>query len=205
MDKLTGKKFEFHPKIPKENEKLCPTCDGIGWLESEDGYLQKCRNCYDGIIEICPKCGKPKRGMCMNEECRAKREAEQEKSRYDKAHKYTIENAPSENKIMFYSDVYGYNEGYFPEIEDLVDYCEDEDIKVPDYIWGTTETQIFVDAYDIIESACDDLWEGAFDSIGSEDIAELQDFLDDWCANQTGTKTYSVDYSCCILINDRKS
>ena len=200
MNKLTGKKFEFLPKIPKENEMLCPTCDGIGWLESEEGYIQRCRDCCDGIIDLCPNCGKPMHGMCMNEECRAKHEAEQEKLRYDKAQKYTDETAPSESKIMFYSDVYEYNEGYFSEIRNLVDYCHDEGIKVPDYVWGTHETQISLDAHDIIEDACEELWEGAYDSIGSKDIAELEVFLDNWCANQTGTRTYTVDYSCCILI-----
>ncbi len=201
MNKLTGKKFEFRPKVPKENEMLCPTCDGIGWLESGEGYLQKCSKCCDGIIDLCPNCGKPKHGICMNEECRAKVETEREKSRYDKAQKYTLETASSKSTIMYYSDIYGSNEGYFSEIEDLVDYCNDEGIKVPDYVWGTYETQISVDAYDIIENACQDLWEGAYDSIGSKDIAELEDFLDNWCANQTGTKTYTVDYRCCILIS----
>ncbi len=201
MKKLIGKKFEFRPRTPKENEMLCPTCDGIGWLESEEGYLQKCRDCYDGIIELCSRCGKPKRGMCMDEECRAKRESEQEKSRYDKAKKYTLKTAPSESIIMYYSDVYGNNEGYFSEIEYLVDYCNDEGIKVPEYVWGTYETQISLDAHDIIEDACEELWEGAYDSIGSKDITELEDFLNNWCEKQTGTRTYTADYNCCILIN----
>lgn len=205
MNKLTGKKFEFQPKTPKENEMLCPTCDGIGWLESEKGYLQKCPNCYDGIIYLCPNCGKPKRGMCMNEECMKKFDVEQEKLRYDKAQKYTLDTVPSKSKIMLYSDVYKYNEGYFSEIEDFIDYCNDEGIRVPNYVWGTNETQINLDAHDIIESACDDLWEGAYDSIDSKDIAELQSLFDNWCKNQTGTRTYSVDYKCCILLNNEKN
>ncbi len=201
MNKLTGKKIELLPKTPKENEALCPICDGIGWLESEKGYIEKCRNCYNGIISLCPNCGKPKRGMCTNKECVTKLATEQEKSRYDKAQKYTIDTVPSKSKIMFYSDVYKDNEGYFSEIEELVDYCNDEDIEIPDYIWGTYETQISFYAHDIIGNACDDLWEGAYDSIDSKDIAELQNLLDNWCKNHAGTRTYTVDYKCCILLN----
>lgn len=204
MNKLAGKKIELLPKTPKENEMLCPTCGGIGWLEYEEGYIEKCYKCRDGVIDLCPNCGQPKHGMCMNEECRIKAEAEQEKLRYDKAKKYTLVTAPCKSTIMYFSDVYGANEGYFSEIEDLVDYCNDEGIRVPDYIWGTYKSQITIDAYDIVENACDGLWEDAGDSIDSKDLAELQDFLDDWCAKQIGTKTYTVDYGCCILITDKE-
>lgn len=131
MNKLTGKKIELLPKIPKENEMLCPSCDGIGWLENENGNLIRCQDCYNGIITLCSDCGSPVRGICANEKCVKQREIDCEKSRYNKAQKYTLKTVPIENTYMFYSNIYGENDGFFSELEDLIEYCNDNNIQIP--------------------------------------------------------------------------
>lgn len=40
-----------------------------------------------------------------------------------------------------------------------------------------------IDAYSIVESATDDLYEDAMDNISTGSIKELQDYLDKWCDN----------------------
>lgn len=62
-------------------------------------------------------------------------------------------------------------------------------------MWLTEEVSISIDAGDIIENACEELHEDAYDSISTLDIEKLQDYLDKWCNEQTGTKTYYPDYS----------
>lgn len=193
LEKIAGRKIELLPKIPKQNEKICDVCGGIGWLQDkEKGFIEKCNNCYDGIIHLCPYCKKPVRGMCMDTECRNYREKIAEKKRLNKAIRVSYEDAPNESKKMMYSDDYPYNEGYFSDIEDLLEHCKDIDIPAPAYVWSTQEINLGMDAYSIVESACDELHEEAINNI--ENIEELQDFLNAWCAKQTGTNTYTVDY-----------
>ena len=200
LEKLVGEKIEILQKQPKENQKLCDSCGGTGWLyDKERGFIAKCPVCYDGIINLCPICRQPVRGMCMNEECRTIRDAESEQKRFDKAVKSEYKDVPAEHTEMLYSERYGYNEDYFSDIDEFMEYCEDNDIEVPKYVWSTEKTRLSIDADSVIEQACDDLHEEARQNVTDED--ELQEFLDAWCAKQTGTDTYSVDYKYAIWIS----
>lgn len=199
LEKINGKKIELMPKIPKANEKICDTCGGTGWLYGKKhGYIRACTVCYSGIIPLCPLCGEPKRGMCMNKECRAIRDAEREEKALSKAIKSEYEDVPAEHKEMLYSEKYDYNEGYFTDVGEFIDYCKDNDIEVPKYVWSTTKIGLSIDAGSVIESACDDLHEDAYQNITDE--KGLQEFLDAWCAKQTGTDTYTADYKYAITI-----
>ena len=199
LEKINGKKIELMPKIPKEDEKICDTCGGTGWLYNKKyGYIQVCTVCYSGIIPLCPLCGEPKRGMCMNKECRAIRDAESEEKALSKAIKAEYKDVPLEHKEMLYSEKYDYNEGYFTDVGEFIDYCKDNDIEVPKYVWSTTKIGLSIDAGSVIESACDDLHEDAYQNITDE--KGLQEFLDAWCAKQTGTDTYTADYKYAITI-----
>ena len=53
-----------------------------------------------------------------------------------------------------------------------------------------------ISADSIIEQACEELHEDARQNVIGED--ELQDFLDEWCAKQSGTDTFLVDYKYAI-------
>lgn len=121
-----------------------------------------------------------------------------------KCNEYIIETVPKEKSKMFFSESYGYNEGYFSEIETLIDYCIVEGDEIPDFIYGTDSEIISFNAENLIIDACDALWEGAYDSISTEDIEELQDFLDKWCEKQTGTTSFIMDYNCKIDIRGYK-
>ncbi len=200
LEKIVGVKIELKPKTPKENERLCDTCGGVGWLyNKERSCIEVCRECYNGIITLCPGCGQPVRGLCMNKECRKRRDAEKEKKHLEKAIRVKYEDIPDESKQMLYSDVYPYNEGYFTNIKDFIEYCIDNDIPVPSYVWSTQKIELSMDAGSIIENACEELHEDAMDNIVGE--KELQEFLDAWCAKQTGTDTYMVDYEYAIEIS----
>ena len=88
----------------------------------------------------------------------------------------------------------------YDDIEELEDYCKENDIAMPKYVWGTTVSKISMDADSIIESACEELYEEAGEQIDDRDSKELQDMLDKWCEKQRGTDTYYVDYNVAILI-----
>ena len=108
---------------------------------------------------------------------------------------------PDKYKEMIYSDSYPYNEGYFTDIEELIEYCNDEDIPLPEYVWSTQKIPLSLDASSIIESACEELHEDAYENITKED--ELQEFLDDWCNQQSGVDSYSVNYKYAIKIDSK--
>lgn len=101
---------------------------------------------------------------------------------------------------MMYSERYGYNEGYFSDIEDLEVYCEDNELEMPKYVWSTDIVEISMDAKSFAETACEQSFEDAIDQISDEEIEDLQEFLDEWCARQTGTRSYAVNYKYAILI-----
>lgn len=208
VSKIGDRKISFSPKVPKENEKLCDKCGGIGWLyvEKEDGskYIEKCTVCDNGIIHICPECGNEtgRSFICNNRSCWDKREAENERKRYEKAKKYTFESCPEDSCKMFFLDLYEYDNGYFDDLDNLKDYCNDNDIPVPEYIWGTTEKSLSMDAYDIVSNKLEDWYEDAFDRIDDKWLQELQKALDKFCDECGVGNCYDVDYRTCILIDE---
>lgn len=152
--------------------------------------------------KICRDCGKEfPRKSCwiVCDECHEKHEQQREKDKYDKAIKCTYEDCPDEHKIMMYSDYYGDNEGYFTDIDELIEHCESKDITIPEYCWSTTEIEMSMDADSLIESACEEMYEDAEDHIDDESRKELQYYLDKWCKEQ-GIRSYSVDYKYAIEV-----
>lgn len=210
MKNILGKKIEILPNTPKENQIICDVCGGTGWLQDDkETYIEKCK-CNNGMWDICQYCGKPlkypytRRCDCkeyiLNEKIeRNKRYAEHEESLLTKSKvKTTLFEADKSKVEMMYSNVYPYNEGYFSDIEELEGWCEENEVEMPNYVWGTYKTKISIDGESIVESACDDLHEGAFSNVTNLDV--LQEFLNEWCDKQTGTDTYYVDYDYVILL-----
>ena len=211
MESLKGKKIELLP-VKLTNEKIeshCPICNGIGWIQKEEGFIETCRNCEGkGIIKSCSVCGKTiKYYESVCQECWRDHWVETEKEKNQKkletAHKLFWDK--DEEKIKefncFYSDDYSYNDGYFYEFEEFLDSMDDinEDTK-PQFVWGTSEEQIEIDVDSILENACEDLHEDALSNISQNDYLELKNFLEQWCKKQTGTTTFYPNYNYAIEI-----
>lgn len=173
-------------------------CTKCGVAYSSKEYADRC--CQP---KHCEKCGVeiPRKSyytLCEN--CLAEKEIEDEKKRFEKAlHVKESEANPDRCEMMYHKD-YGYDEGYFCDIEDLLNYCEENDIEKPKYCYGTRSRIISLDAEAMVEEACDELHENAFDNIDKSEIDELQEYIDEWCKKQTGTRTYEVDFGYAILI-----
>lgn len=104
----------------------------------EEKYIEKCSECDNGVIHICPECGNVigRSTYCTSEICRLKRESESEARRFEKANKYTLDNVPRESCEYFFSDSYGNDDGYFDDIDSLEDYCKDNDVEKPKIYLG---------------------------------------------------------------------
>lgn len=100
----------------------------------------------------------------------------------------------------YYSEAYPHNEGFFTDIEEFIEWWNEESEPGeprPEYVWGTTCTKLAIDATDVIESACENLHEDAASDL---DVDGLQAILDEWCANQANTETYSADTKYAVRI-----
>jgi hypothetical protein len=195
----------------QDNERICTTCNGLGVIAIQNPYgikgdnspeaklnrfpynhqaLTLCPNCYNGVQRVCKYCGQPiKKGSITNCDC-PQYVSEQEtilknkwKETVNKAQKVTEE----EVKTMLYCEE---QDKYFNSIVDFFEYWEseyDEKEKMPEVLWVTEEVKLSFDAGSILESACEELHEDAYDNCS---VDELQEFLDQYVEKQTGTTTY---------------
>ena len=84
---------------------------------------------------------------------------------------------------MAQSDFFPHNEGYFSYWEDFFDSWNEEReefMEKPLYVWGTEKIEMELDAASIVSSACEEMYEDAYDDIGTAAIAEMQHYLDEW-------------------------
>ena len=167
--------------------------------------IKFCPNCYNGVIQLCQYCRKQiSKGYidkCDCEQYKAKEE-EQKRINYqekiEKAEEVGIKNIDSE--MWFYDEQ---TDDYFSNIDSFVDAYKDYDEyelaeemmnNLPEVLWLTDPVDISMDADNIIESACEELHEDAYENISGYDRKKLQNILDEWCSKQTGTRTVYPNY-----------
>lgn len=206
----------------QDNEAVCPVCHGLGVVLSDNVYgikgdtletakkssfpynhqaIKLCPNCYNGVIDLCEFCGKQiERGYISKSDCEQYKAKEKEKKRI----KYQEIIAKAKEVDIQSVTTYLYDEEtdhYFNAIEDFVDeyrdntnFANEEEMleNLPEVLWVCSEADISIDAYNIVEDACDDLHEDAFDNIS--DLDELQKHLDEWCNKQSGTNSFYPCY-----------
>lgn len=205
-----------------ENERICPECNGLGLKVNDNIYgikgdtselgrkymfpykhqsLSFCQNCYNGVQRLCPYCGKPyKQRSYLHCECDGQRQADREKK--VKEWKKIIENATEVNESDVNTMLYCEENGeFYDTIDDFFEaytwHKDDFDVR-PSRLWVTTEENIHMDANNLIEYACSDLHEDAFEQC---DADGLQKLLDKWCKEQTGTNTYYPCYKEYVIIH----
>jgi hypothetical protein len=127
-------------------------------------------------VKLCV-CGQPTDGFCYLRcsACRAQMEADKEQARFEKAKKLTIEEYDGPVYWEGHSGTLG--DGYFADVEDLLDHCEQEGMDPPDYVWTCDKDEMTLDAESIVEHAVEDM----YDSIPAKAIVSLQAYLDTWC------------------------
>ena len=175
--------------------------------------LSLCPNCYNGVIRLCEFCGKPISREYINKcDCEQYKENEANKKRIK--YQETINKA---KKIGWQSaSTYVYDEEsdrYFSDEDEFADYywelyqegkhcCKNFDEyfenEVPKVLWNCEETRIEIDAGSVVESACEDLHEDAYENI--DGLNELQDYIDAWCSKQSGTTTFYPCYNAYIEV-----
>ena len=175
--------------------------------------LSLCPNCYNGVIRLCEFCGKPISREYINKcDCEQYKENEANKKRIkyqetiDKAKKIGWESASTyvydEKSDRYFSDEDEFVEYYWELYQEGKHCCKNFDEyfenEVPKVLWNCEETRIEIDAGSVVESACEELHEDAYENI--DGLNELQDYIDAWCSKQSGTTTFYPCYNAYIEV-----
>lgn len=115
-----------------------------------------------------------------------------------KTGKITVHNGPYDC-MLYYSngDQYFYDE--WEAMENIYgNACEDswsESFpRLPQYLYLTEPSYFKLDAWEIVESACEDLYEDAMSHISNDELKELQSTLDAWVEKVGMGATWYPDY-----------
>lgn len=93
-------------------------------------------------------------------------------------------------------------DGYYLNIEEFLDRCEEEEMDVPEYIWATKPVSLTLDAEYLLENALTEHAEDTRDSISTDAELELQALLDGWCDKQK-VKSWEPDYKKAIVLHPK--
>ncbi|MER2060516.1 MAG: hypothetical protein ABTA16_16970 [Niallia sp.] len=173
------------------------SCSCCGKYYTSKGVADDC--CIEKPTKACDVCGKSmdnKDYYTTCSDCRAEKERIKELERYNKATHYTFDTAPKESIEFMYSKLYPYNDGYMSEFED---YMKDKyGIK---YVYGTVRVSPYYDAQDVVNSMLEESYEGVEDHVEQEEINKLQQAIDNFVENHTGSLDhFEVDYGVVIDI-----
>lgn len=93
-------------------------------------------------------------------------------------------------------------DGYFSDMDALLDHCEQNDLEVPKYVYACTENSFRMDAEELVsgELEAQEFYDGAFDHITAEQLKELDVFLEAW-AKKVNLVCFIVDYSRAIILH----
>lgn len=176
------------------------SCGQCGGVYPREALAKDCCRC---AFKGCAVAREGNRAMCKPHDAETREqqrheELEKERKRFAKAKKLT----EAEYEGWVYSDyVGGPNDGFFCDIEDLLEHCHSHDVEPPEYVWACKEQHPRTDAGHVLSNALQDSYEDAaedFDPQGELE-AELQKLLDGWWESHPHT-WYVYDYSTAITL-----
>jgi hypothetical protein len=125
--------------------------------------------------------------------------AEKEQKWFEKSQKLRIEEY--DGPVYWDGHAGDIGDGYFSDVDALLDYCEQEGMEVPEYVWACAKTDMRLDAESIVESAVEDMYEDAYDSIPNKAMVSLQAYLDTW-AKEVNIVSWHDDHSRAVLLRE---
>lgn len=166
----------------------------------EEARKHEYKNAASHCMKSCP-CGQPiedsYRLRCRK--CMALIEADKEIALFKKAQKLTIEQY--DGPLYWEGHAASMGDGYFSGLDEVLDYCENEGIDVPEYVWACTRDDFKIEAETAVSHALSDMYEEAFDSISEKAMQSLQGYLDAWC-KETAIVGWSSDHSRAVLLHE---
>lgn len=199
-----------------EHERICPVCNGLGMIIENNIYgikgdkseaakrepfpykhqaLSFCQSCFNGVQRLCPYCEQPYKNQgYMHCDCEGQKKADEEERIKKWNEKVANAVAVDEKDVdtMLYCEEF---DEYYDTVDDFFDdyACNhgEDDNERPVRLWVCSVEKIYIDADNVVDNACEDLHEDAYEQC---DIGGLQTLLDGWCEAQTGATTYYPCY-----------
>jgi len=99
-----------------------------------------------------------------------------------------------------YAEGCGYRDGYFPSMDDLLEYLAEEELSDwPERVHCCTPVTIrWPDASDIAERVCEGLYEEADNDL--QGLKELDEALAEFAKANASMQCFEADYSRCVLV-----
>lgn len=214
---------QYLVKDLKKNERICPVCQGLGIRIVDNIYgiegdtsetarhkmfpykkqsLSFCQSCFNGVQKLCPYCGKPYERGYHHCDCEGQKKTDEEKRIKEWEETFTKAKEVQESDVTTYLYCEEFD-SYYSEVDDFFEeyereYSDEEVYTKPERLWVCDVAEISIDAADVAESACSDLHEDAYENCDKD---SLQQLLDGWCNEQSGTTTYYPCYKEYVIID----
>lgn len=137
--------------------------------------------------------------MALCAACVEKERAEREGRLFEVAGKIPIDDYPDE-PVYWEGQAGSMGVGFFLNIDELLDYCEEEQLETPKYVWACAPRPLSVPTDAVLQAAVDEHNVGV-DDLSATAVTELQTFLDSWCKQQN-LHTWYPDYGRAVLLHE---
>ena len=101
-----------------------------------------------------------------------------------------------------FSEGIGHQDGYFADVDMLIDYCVGEGIEVPKYAWTCVANHFVNASVEDITSRMDDAYED-FDPESLKGLPELEAALDRFNEMNHDAVSYTPDYNVALLLPEQ--
>lgn len=183
----------------------CPTCGLLFLLSHKDSSEEretKGREASAHCVKNCV-CGKPLdyHYYLRCKDCRAQMEKDKEGARFRKAERVSVEDY--DGPVYWEGHPGGLGEGYFSGVEEVLDYCENDGVTVPEYVWACTPHPFTLDGEALIERELEkqEMYEEAGERISNDARSRLQAYLDVWAKEQSITG-WREDHARAVILRD---
>lgn len=176
------------------NVWFCGKCNRVGW---DKGAAERC--C---VPHVCKTCGKEEQ-MSECRDCSDVRHAKAERERFEKAEKVA-----QWDGWVFSDEGYGYKDGYFESVDDLLEYLSDanadhEERLTPEYVWTCKENQfVSVDPEEDIYERIEENGYEDFERGSLSGTDELEAAILAFEKANESVVSYEPDYSKALLLPD---
>lgn len=165
----------------------CPRCGHIVTPESFGGHAEAHALASQLAVDHCNphcRCGASiSKGRVICSACWERDQRERDAKKYSLAEKLVEADYP-DDPIYWRDHTGSMGEGYFGSLDEVRDYCEEEDIELPEYVWACNPVELTIDVDNILESTFQEHHEGARDALAKEAEEELSLLLFNWCERQ---------------------
>jgi predicted RNA-binding Zn-ribbon protein involved in translation (DUF1610 family) len=136
-------------------------------------------------------------GLSLCTSCTDKERADRESRLFETAKKVSVEDYPDE-PVYWEGQAGSMGLGFFLNIDELLDYCEEEELDHPKYVWACTPRPLQVLTGDVLEAAIYEHNVG-LDDLDACALGNLETFLATWCKEQN-LRTWFPDFERAVLL-----